>query len=57
MDAPLPTVDDTEEIENIIPLFSASTPALVVERDGQPVSIISRSDLLEYIAHQRNAQK
>lgn len=56
MDGPLPVVDEAEEIENIIPLFSPATAALVVEREGEPIGIISRSDLLEFIAQQRHHQ-
>ena len=53
MDAPLPTVPADEEVENIFPLFSSVAPALVVEEDGQPVGIVSRADLLEFVALQR----
>ncbi|WJW65611.1 cystathionine beta-synthase [Candidatus Chlorohelix allophototropha] len=56
MDTPLPTVDESEEIEAIISLFTPSTPALVIEHEGEPVGIISRSDLLEFIAQQRKNQ-
>lgn len=54
MDAPLATVAIDEEVENIFPLFSNSSPALVVEENGQPIGIITRSDLLEFVAMQRN---
>ena len=53
MDAPLPTVASDEEIENIFPLFSSNAPALVIEENGQPIGILSRADLLEFIALQR----
>ncbi len=56
MDAPLPTVTIDEEVENIFPLFSAVSPALIVEEDGLPVAIISRTDLLEFVARQRTRQ-
>ena len=56
MDAPMPTVAVDEEVENIFPLFSATTPALVVEENGKPVGILSRSDLLEFVARQRSRQ-
>lgn len=56
MDAPLPTVASDEEVENIFPLFSNATPALVVEENGQPIGIISRADLLEFVAQQRHRQ-
>jgi cystathionine beta-synthase len=53
MDAPMPTISSDEEVENVFPLFSASTTALVVERDGVPVGILSRTDLLEFVARER----
>ena len=57
MDAPLPTVSSDEEVENIFPLFSATASALVVERDGVPVGIISRTDLLEFVARERGRKQ
>ncbi len=54
MDTPLPMVSVDEEVENIFPLFSANAPALVVEDGGVPVGIVSRADLLEFVAQQRN---
>jgi cystathionine beta-synthase len=53
MDAPLPTIDEDERMEDIIHLFSPAASALVVEREGEPIGIISRADLLEFIAQQR----
>jgi cystathionine beta-synthase len=57
MDAPLPSVEVDEEVENIFPLFSTNAPALVVEENGEPVGIISRADLLEFVAQQRNRDR
>ncbi len=54
MDAPLPSVEIDEEVENIFPLFNTNAPALVVEENGEPVGIISRADLLEFVAQQRS---
>jgi cystathionine beta-synthase len=53
MDAPLPTVDEDELIEDIIHLFSPVASALVIEHEGEPIGIISRADLLDFIAQQR----
>ena len=53
MDAPLPMVEIDEEVENIFPLFSTNAPALVVAENGEPVGIISRADLLEFVARER----
>ncbi len=57
MDGPLPSIAVDEEVENIFPLFNTAAPALVVEEDGKPVGIISRADLLEFIARQRSRQQ
>jgi cystathionine beta-synthase len=57
MDAPLPSVSVDEQVENIFALFSNTTPALVVEDDGKPVGVISRTDLLEFVTRQRQKQQ
>jgi cystathionine beta-synthase len=56
MDAPLPSVAVDEEVENIFMLFSTSAPALIVEENGQPIGIVTRADLLEFMARQRSRQ-
>lgn len=57
MDAPLPTVDSDEEVESIFPLFGPSTSAVVVEQNGNPIGILSRTDLLEFVARERGHNK
>jgi cystathionine beta-synthase len=57
MDAPLPSVSVDEQVENIFSMFSNSTPALVVEDDGKPLGVISRTDLLEFVTRQRQKQQ
>jgi cystathionine beta-synthase len=57
MDPPLDTVDVVDEIEMIIgPLLGEDT-ALIATRGPSPVGVITRSDLLEYIAHTRDARR
>ncbi|MEI6044771.1 MAG: cystathionine beta-synthase [Chloroflexota bacterium] len=56
MDAPLPIVDATEMLEDIFPLFSSASPALIVAREGEPIGILSRADVLEFVALQRGRQ-
>lgn len=54
MDPPLETIDVREEIEAIIgPLLGEDT-ALIATRGEMPVGVITRADLLEYIAHARD---
>lgn len=56
MDPPLDTVDVIEEIEGIIgPLLGEDT-ALIATHGKTPVGVITRSDLLEYIAHTRETR-
>jgi cystathionine beta-synthase len=53
MDPPLDTVDILQEIESIIgPLLGEDT-ALIALDGERPVGVITRSDLLEFIAHTR----
>jgi cystathionine beta-synthase len=53
MDRPLDTVDVVDEIETLIgPLLGEDT-ALIATDGTQPVGVVTRSDLLEYIAHTR----
>jgi len=36
--------------------LSAGAPALLAAADDRPVSIITKADLLEFVAHQRRAR-
>ncbi len=53
MDPPFPLVDVAEPVERIVPALLANNSALLVEEGGQPVGLITRSDLLEFVAHGR----
>jgi cystathionine beta-synthase len=53
MDAPFQLVDANEEIERVIPLLAASTPAVLVQREGILIGVITRADILDHIAKQR----
>jgi cystathionine beta-synthase len=53
MDAPFNLVDANEEIERIFPLLATGSPAVLVQRDGYIVGVVTRADLLEFAAHQR----
>ncbi len=54
MDTPLPIIEADEMLEDIFPLFGNAAPALVVAENGQPIGILSRADVLEFVAHQRS---
>jgi cystathionine beta-synthase len=57
MDPPLDTVDVREEIEAIIASLLGDDAALIATQGEQPVGVITRSDLLEYIAHTRENRR
>jgi cystathionine beta-synthase len=54
MSEPLPFVDAVEDMETLFPLFTDGGNGAIVVRDGEPVGIITRSDLLDFVAHQRS---
>jgi cystathionine beta-synthase len=53
MQPPLATIDVRDSLDEVFPTLTGRTNAVVVARDGRPVGMITRSDLLEYLAHQR----
>ncbi len=54
MDTPFPLVDVAEEVERVVPALLANNSAVLVEEAGRPVGLITRSDLLEFVAHGRS---
>jgi cystathionine beta-synthase len=53
MEPPLPAVEIDESVDTVFADFSSGTPAVVVSRGGRPVGVLTRADLLEYLAHHR----
>ncbi|TMC72643.1 MAG: pyridoxal-phosphate dependent enzyme, partial [Chloroflexi bacterium] len=53
MDPPFPVVQATDDIERLYQELSGGAPALLAARDDRPVSVITKADLLEFVAHQR----
>jgi cystathionine beta-synthase len=53
MEAPFPVVQATDDIERLYQELSSGAPALLAARDDRPVSIITKADLLEFVAHRR----
>ncbi|HVM34220.1 MAG TPA: cystathionine beta-synthase [Actinomycetota bacterium] len=53
MDAPLPTVQATAGIDDLFADLSQGAEALVVADGARPVGVVTRADLLEFLAHQR----
>jgi cystathionine beta-synthase len=54
MDAPFNLVDASEEIERIFPLMASGSPAVLVQREGYLVGVVTRADLLEFAAQNRH---
>ncbi len=51
MDPPLPIVDVTTSLDDAFRLLSGAASALVAVRVGRPAGIVTKLDLLEYVAH------
>jgi cystathionine beta-synthase len=53
MEAPFPVVQANEDVERLYAELAGGVPALLAVDDGRPVSVITKADLLEFVAHQR----
>jgi cystathionine beta-synthase len=53
MQPPLPAVEVSDSLDDVFATLSGRTNAVVVARSGRPVGVLTRSDLLEYLAHNR----
>ena len=53
MEAPFTLVDANEEVERVIPTLAAGSPAVLVQRDGIVIGVITRADMLEHVSHLR----
>jgi cystathionine beta-synthase len=53
MQPPLATIDLGDSLDEVFPTLTGRTNAVVVTREGRPVGVLTRSDLLDYLAHQR----
>ena len=51
MDKPLPTIDAPESVDNAFTLLSGGAPALVVVERGRAAAVVTKLDLLEFLAH------
>jgi len=54
MEPPLPAVEIGASVDTVFADLSAGNPAVVVARGGRPVGVLTRADLLEYLAHQQS---
>jgi cystathionine beta-synthase len=55
MQPPLAAVDVHASLDEVFSDLSGPAAAVVVGRAGRPVAILTRSDLLEYLAHRRTS--
>ncbi|HEY4753613.1 MAG TPA: cystathionine beta-synthase [Candidatus Limnocylindrales bacterium] len=51
MDGPLPTLDVAATVDEAFRLLSDGAPALLAVRAGRPAGVVTKLDLLEYLAH------
>ena len=51
MGPPLPAVDAGDSVDDVFADLSGGGAAVVVVRHGIPLAVLTRSDLLEYLAH------
>jgi len=53
MQPPLGAVEASATLDDVFATLSGGANAIVVARDGKPVGVLTRSDLLEFLAHRR----
>jgi cystathionine beta-synthase len=53
MQPPLAAIDLTQPLNEVFAALTGRTNAVVVAQNGRPVGVLTRTDLLEYLAHNR----
>src|SRR4051794_22837599 len=53
MQPPLAAVDASASVDDVFSTLTGGGNAVVVAREGKPVGVLTRSDLLEFLAHRR----
>jgi cystathionine beta-synthase len=56
MDKPLPTVDGPASLDTAFSLLSGGAPAVVMVDDGRAAGVVTKLDLLEYLAHRQSKE-
>jgi cystathionine beta-synthase len=56
MQPPLAAVEAETSVDEVFPTLTGRTNAVVVAREGKPVGVLTRSDLLEFLAHRRDSR-
>ncbi len=55
MQPPLAAIDADELMDEVFSALTGRTNAIVVARAGKPIGVLTRTDLLEYLAHRRDS--
>src|SRR3989449_2218372 len=55
MQPPLAAIEADQTLDEVFATLTGRTNAVVVASAGKPVGVLTRSDLLEFLAHQRNS--
>jgi len=53
MQPPLAAVESDATLDEVFATLTGRTNALVIASKGKPIGVLTRSDLLDYLAHQR----
>jgi len=53
MQPPLAAIDANEPMDEVFSALTGRTNAIVVVREGRSIGVLTRTDLLEYLAHKR----
>ena len=54
MQPPLPTAASTDPIDGVAASLSSGSPAVIVCDDGRPVGVLTRADLLTFLAERQS---
>ena len=54
MQPPLAAIDSDEKLDEVFSALTGRTNAVVVARGGKPIGVLTRTDLLEFLAHRRD---
>ena len=55
MQPPLAAIEATQTLDEVFAALTGRTNAVVVAEEGRPIGVLTRSDLLEFLAHARDS--
>jgi cystathionine beta-synthase len=56
MDRPLPLVDLRASLDEAFALLTGGASAVIATRDGRPIGVVTKLDVLEYLTHRPNGR-